>query len=72
MKLRSLYTGEIGIDNAHDDADNKQQNDNLQCVIHKEVKCLSQMSSGIYATYIIYKPIGELLNHKFCLINAIK
>ena len=32
------------------------------------------MSGGIYATYVIYKPIGELLNHKSslkCMTSAI-
>ena len=56
--------GEIGVDDAHHEADTEQQKDDLHGVVHEEVDRHPKRGAGIQTEDAIHQPVCESLNHK--------
>ena len=57
--------GKIGIDNAHDQTDRKQQEQNFDAVVDKEIDGVSRMRFGAHPEHAVDEPVGKSLNHRF-------
>ena len=56
---------EIGIDDSHRQADEKQQDQNFDAVVEKEIDGTSQMRVGVHPEYAVDEPVGKSLDHRF-------
>lgn len=61
--VTQTLNGETGIDNTHEHADAKKQNQNLDGIVKEKVKGRAPRGAGPEAKHFIDQPIGKILYH---------
>ena len=63
--MAQIVNRKIGIDDSHYHTDQKQQDQNFDTVVEKEIDSTSEMCFGTHPEYAVDKPVGKSLNHRF-------
>ena len=63
-EIAETVNGEIGVNDAHHGTDEKQQQQNLDAVVNKEVERGAELCFGTQTYQAVNQPICKVLNHK--------